>query len=446
MTETGKDQRTSLTKSAVLLTTVFAVGGATGLGAYEVSKGNINIPDLFNKTGSESASVENTGQIKGMIAVDTALKEDFLQKQKKSVTGLNEADISGLKITVKGKDFNFITFLSDNGVKENWWMQNGSDNGDWQQLEEKEMSGISPDGQEINVNVWKLGNENVLWYPENSFEWKREGNIHISGLVFRPPTVTDAKEIAGYDANKRLGILIPIDQETNPDPYSAEVIFEGIAYRTDYSLNRTPTAEPIDKSQQIMERASQNFLYELAGTSLTENQTIFSLRSRLSAAQDEGKIKILMSNPTFDSQGNLENQNLHPMVCGYENSGQFILVINTNAYANPGAVEGYSTASQLDECLEMQVILQEKIDKFKSSNPNSNVQDILKNNPLWVKEAADRAWFRATRDVLDYLRNDVPNNSVYKTLLNIFDQSKGDEETWLKLIQNSKGLPSLGTL
>lgn len=152
--------------------------------------------------------------------------------------GLTKQDLTCLNIEINKANFDFCTFESRDGAKENWWIKSPEG---WLELQKIVKSGYNMENEIINLATWTLDQENVIWYPQNQDDWLKDSQNPNFGITFLPPSVFGENPIQGYDRSSGLGIKIPLIQVEN-DPFSQENIFQAIAYRTGFQIGGvTPT-------------------------------------------------------------------------------------------------------------------------------------------------------------------------------------------------------------
>lgn len=255
---------------------VAGIGVAAGLAGCEATGITNFIPDPDKPKESNPLPTEQSKSVTGVLNLASSeINDNFYNStviygklNPLDKEGLTKEDINCLNIGINGSNFNFCTFESRDGARENWWIKSPED---WFELQKVIKSGYDMDGNVIPVATWVLGTENVIWYPQNQEDWLKESENPNFGIVFLPPAVFGENPISGYDRNSGLGIKIPLNNTTE-DPFSQENIFQAIAYRTGYQIGGvTPTAEPTETpTPESLLPAEVKDKFDQAGIDLTD--------------------------------------------------------------------------------------------------------------------------------------------------------------------------------
>jgi hypothetical protein len=201
-----------------------------------------------------------------------------------------------------------------------------------------------------------------------------------------------------------------------------------------------PTIEPtkeIMDSQSLMDKASQN-IFSLLGTfQSSSNPYINSLQNRLFELQSnntnqfnfEGTVSVSL--PSFDSGENFVPNTSLPINCGFNNSGIFQIIFNTNTYYFDSLIPIEASAAHLDECFNYEDEVLAQYQTFKIDNPDISLTEALKQNPDWEGKAMANAWYYTTQNILIPNQDKMPNgNNIYQLFINLYKTTNGDLNLW----------------
>lgn len=394
------------------------------------------------------APTELPGRIRGTLVTNPDAVTDFWRDVEagkiapESEAGIDKSYFHGFVLGVNGVNFGLIGTNPAGENKAEWWFKwfdPKTKEATWFLLTETKKLGFNSLGQEEEVTSLMLDGEDLIWFPA------RLGDLTAAlqdpnspdGIVFKPPTEI-GQAIPDYDAQSGKGILIPFSKQGNTDPYSAQSIFEAIEYRGGPNLTPTETPTPIiSREKQVMDLAGANFLSTLSRMKESSNPTVASLYDRLFALQTDGAGTVNVSQPIFDMEGNLIRRTSSPMICGYDASGNFIIIVNTPVYVRGVPQPTDLSAAHLDQCLEFQAYMQGKFEQYKAAHPDATLSDAKAANPDWTTEATLHGWFEATKNILNENPDIVPigESNIYRVLLNAFRKAKGVEAIFDSLLK-----------